>query len=1262
WSGAKEKPERTTLAFHVLSLLDAHGEAAEAADFLRALLAGAADDDRPSLSNELLNRLVQQEWSEPLEEEILSLLPRLEPKDATLDQNKYLAASAVRWVSDRLVRMREEGLLGPAKERESLSREALEKRKRESRAAARRGLVRRYAGERDRASEWARPWFEIERLCFAAELGEDLEAVDGEARELLSSVRADSGPPIDQILRERCAYVLAYAATRSRAPAGLAESLIELFTRLAAEQGKAGRGEREDGAYRIDWRVHIFRLLLALDRPDALASLLKTWIVPAEVESRWRVAYGYLMAEVGKLAEAVAAFEAVAGVDELGSREYEALADGYLALGDGARREEALVTRYKVSPEYALSDLLNQAASRLARRGEGVPEGLDEDTLRAMRALLQKASLPAQHVGQVANLYRTVKDFRLLESLADGVLGHTAEGIYPFLEQVGSVVAGVHEEATCDALAARIREHHAKVDKDLDRRALRLITLLVERRAAEVLNAPGPHGERGLEALKAAFRGAWLEGERRRMASFLASLGRIPQEAFADEQLRQLSELHRQEPPGTLDRLEIALSLHRTHWAYERFDVAIDGLTVALDEFRRSKGGIRTPEANAGVETLVGWLGNRRHFGRAEAFLGAELDAQKTQAQRAWVTRLLFQVYVDALSNDGALAIGRGAELFAAARERMESSMFRDGPDRIDDTLSRYCALHRAAHDRSRVPGAGRDFERFAKERFPELLTRAPRNTPSLASNVAQVLRDLLGPRSALAFLIERVETEPSWHRRAGQGGWAYFAYSLALWRSEVRALGDLEPRLLRIVLRELEADLLSVQPGNRAMVARHNSWFWEEKAGDFAAVAMRVIEENPDSPARLLHAAEYLWGGLELRAQAIEALLAAEGRGRLSEAGRHRLVTWLHESKRYRDSLPLLERLTSSRPDRLDYRTLQIRALHEVGRDPEAIAFLDETERRFKDQNAWNEPVIAALARTCLECGFDERSAAYFEEVIPLHQRTQRNRGVGQGTLTSYLGMLAQAYIGCGKVEKAVDAASAAVVAWGPSEENRSQALQALRTVIERIPDLDAYATRREAQVKEAGMDAPVLRKAIGLVYLARGEGAKAVAQLLAARSLQSNDPEVHTALLRAFDALGRKRDACLALLESVRSSPMNLGLYEELGDRLFALGDPEGAERAWTSTVEAQPNEAESHRLLALRRENQRRFAEAVEQWRQVVRVRTDEPEGWLALARAQVRAGDGEGAKETLRRVVQTKWESRFGDVRAQAARVLDGLSEG
>ena len=50
----------------------------------------------------------------------------------------------------------------------------------------------RFQVEWQGANEWARPWFELERLCFRAQLGEELKDIDGEVRELFASVPADS--------------------------------------------------------------------------------------------------------------------------------------------------------------------------------------------------------------------------------------------------------------------------------------------------------------------------------------------------------------------------------------------------------------------------------------------------------------------------------------------------------------------------------------------------------------------------------------------------------------------------------------------------------------------------------------------------------------------------------------------------------------------------------------------------------------------------------------------------------------------------------------------------------------------------------------------------------------------------------------------------------------------------------------------------------------------------------------------------------------
>ena len=55
----------------------------------------------------------------------------------------------------------------------------------------------------------------------------------------------------------------------------------------------------------------------------------------------------------------------------------------------------------------------------------------------------------------------------------------------------------------------------------------------------------------------------------------------------------------------------------------------------------------------------------------------------------------------------------------------------------------------------------------------------------------------------------------------------------------------------------------------------------------------------------------------------------------------------------------------------------------------------------------------------------------------------------------------------------------------------------------------------------------------------------------------------------------------------------------------------------------------------------------------------TRTDEPGGWLELARAQIAGGKKEAARKTLKEVLARTWEQRFGDVHSQAAQLLKSL---
>jgi len=651
---------------------------------------------------------------------------------------------------------------------------------------------------------------------------------------------------------------------------------------------------------------------------------------------------------------------------------------------------------------------------------------------------------------------------------------------------------------------------------------------------------------------------------------------------------------------------------------------------------------------------LINWLNTRGLHGVAETRLETEMKADVGRPQRMWLKQLLFGVYTHAVRHRGSVSFGRGRALYDGARSRMEKSMWRDGPDQVSATLGIYCNLHRWAQESHASRGAGQDLERFASDKLPELLSMAITDRNSLVQIVASMLHNLQGPLVALRLLVVQVESEPSWLEKVGRGGWKSHSWRLARWRSAAGDIGPLAPRLLKLATHALENDLMLLRSPRNEMYRASSRYFWKAKAPAFLAVALKVIETNPNSAARVLHTAKYLWSGLRENDRAINALFAADARGKLREQGRWQLVVWLHDRLRWKASLPQLEKLLADRPDHRTYLVAYIRALHESGRDEDSRARLDAAEKRFKELGQWNELILRDLARVAGVCRFHVRAVKYYEELIPLHQRTHRNRGVGSGRLSNYYGGLSRSYLALGQDDKAIDAASAAVVSWGRTHRSRTRAIASLLAILSSLKDLDGYAKRYDERVAKTGLDAPLIRKGMGAAYLGRKQPGMAIPQLLSARDLQPNDAEVHQHLLKAYDAMGDAEKAIGALMDSIRMSPLNLNLYAELGTRLEKRAQKAEAERAWTTLVEVLPNEAASHRRLAQYREQRGNHAAAVAQWRQVVRVRTNESDGWLRLAGAQIAAGDKVGARETLRHVMTTKWTA--GDAHRKAEALL------
>jgi len=429
-------------------------------------------------------------------------------------------------------------------------------------------------------------------------------------------------------------------------------------------------------------------------------------------------------------------------------------------------------------------------------------------------------------------------------------------------------------------------------------------------------------------------------------------------------------------------------------------------------------------------------------------------------------------------------------------------------------------------------------------------------------------------------------------------------------------------------------------------MYAPHWGNFWGEKTDDFARAADEVWAEQKQSGAACQYIAEYLFTALNRHGRAIEILLDAHRREVLDEGGQSRLIEYLRAENCFAQSIAILEPLVRRRPDNLQYRVWLMNAWYKTGKPDRLARLLKETDGHFHKDNRWNENAMAMLGRSCLENAIYGEAVGYLKEAIAHRQQTAPRRGIGDGTLSAYYGDLARAFGGARKTPEAVDAAAAAVVAWGRDANNRKAALEALRAVLQAAPDLDAHLARFEKEVAaKTREEDPILRKAIGLVYREKQDFGKAIEQLLIAAEVQPNDAETYQALVNCYDGLHDQQGAVEQILAWRQSAPRDIKLYEDLGTRLEKLGQATEAERAYTSIVEALPTESESHQLLAEIRQRQDRWADAIDQWRQVARIRSLEPTGLLGLAEASIHQRQFAEAAEVLAQLKRTNWPSRF-----------------
>jgi len=1281
WQSGKD--ENATDHFERMILQ--YGNEEMRARYLRARIEKTGDPTvKRRLELVLFERLLQGKWSEEAQAELLAQLPRLrstfDPKDdhakgADLDFRIRAGQSLFDWMVD----MRTQARVEETPEVNKLARRKLNALRaqilRESREAAVKVLESLEQAEEETI---VRAWITLERVrllalnqagdsrlhATAMQIIDELWAIDAQRTATdLKDATQPLVPAREELLLRRCLVTMVALAALGQSDAAAIDGLLAFldqeiahevsrnaFDSEALEVGPDETAPERPLRERIDARVWKYRLRVALDRPSELETALSQWFGGGEriAQLQFGKAYAYLLAELGRLSDACEVLKTVEKIDELSERDYRSLAQWQKVLGSQEGERESMARAFQTWNEWQLYQWLQEEVQKI---NAGVPGEMSSDVPVALLALFRKAEAPQNHMWMLQSLYGRDHDFRLLESAADAVIGQSAQKIYPFLQALGGVLASMCDEATLDRLLGRIEHLRGGERTSVDARALAMLELVTVTRALGQSSGTQSFLEHALRSLEKVRKEELMLAEARGMAELLASLGSVPP-VLAERVLALLSDLYQSVHGDLWERLSLATLVARTELNHGRADAALRTLSAALDEVRAAKGG---GVPRQGLETMSLYsstLAGRSLHREAEELWLRELEQPHLQGYRRELEAHLLQTNLIAFGAKGSVSLGSGKSLYAPLLELVREKLLeRTDESHAQRILQTLCGVFDTARKPWKI-NVGRDLSDFAFRELPKILALYQhRNSASLVNMIAQKLAEVWDSTVVVRFLVERAENEPQWLSFQNQDFWSAHSWMLAEHRMRAKLEPADEERVLAIVLEELRKDLSSRQARSRAMYDRQYSNFWGAKQKDFLEVAIGILVERADSEPTARYVAQYLVDGLAEPAVAVDALMKFYRRGRLSADGRVELCVILHRISRFRESIPILVGLVEERPDDLEQRRMLMRAYFHV-EDPDLLGRTrEEAEKHLRDKDQWQEWAIAQLAEVCLETRLLSHAAAYYEEAVAVHVKTKESRGVGDGTLGVYYRQLAQIYSLSGDTKKAVDNAAGAIVAWGDNIGERDKDLQRLVSVLRAAKDLDAYVEHLDSEVSASGVENPLLRKALGQAYLGRNEPLKAASALTVAADVAPEDLETHQLLVTAYDTAGRKDLAAAALLAGAEAASRDITLFAQLGERWTKTEREDDAERAFTNIVERLPNESESHQRLAEIREAQKRWPGAEHHFREVTRIRSMEPPGYLSLARILILEQKLDEAREVIHKLRTTRWPDHFGDIESQ-----------
>ncbi|MFO0975864.1 MAG: VIT and VWA domain-containing protein [Planctomycetaceae bacterium] len=1060
---------------------------------------------------------------------------------------------------------------------------------------------------------------------------------------------ADSATPEDKPLPARCQKLLDYVR----------------------------RGQETDPVAPDAWRAAEFGLLIAFDRPKMLEERLRIWLTAEETKkgeknaagnSRrnlsglWRIQLGNVLAELDRLEDAVALYEAAGASDELNAAEWQQLSVWQHALDRRQNMQNSLRQSWKHQTSDQLLAELNQALNTWQNSPETRTPQASEDVRFRLEILLQGTSQLDSAIRLVAQWYKATHDPLVMDSMAPFVTGRSRAHLFDVLEYSQSAINDIDQEAGFDALLrsigkekARIREKAVVRDGDeeqkrLDLMGLTVLELQASASATRITNQPEPHERAVVAAFNELAKFEWSDSERQRIAVRFHNLT-LKSKAVEAARWSALERLLLQEKSGTKGRLSIATLMARL---VERSEPEKSG-TLAETEIRTAlnAGDHESAELLGLIQFQIQHLIGQKRFSAAETLL-METTRDVFLNDRAG---LLFQIQLAALENKGRVSLSENETLYQALHDEMLKAVL--DPERADEfstDLGRYFRVLEMAHWRG-FKQAEEDARAFAAKHADALLLRRSDEEDRLISECLGALRLSKQTKEQIEFLLRQLEAEPlalQWTRPTARWtNWFDDLIAASFDRLAVvnaRAMlvrkpeaGAYQQRLNAVMKKGLESVLTLAMEEDQG-VPLDMTWYLENAvpAAEVETVVRQVAATVSDSSGDFGNLASWAEVAMENRALALEVLLVGNARSDLQFPQLDRLVSLLVEKSRLPEAQHLAGKLTDRCPMEQSSRQRLLQLLHLMGltdKVTEQIALI--RKELVPDDSSWDK--LWSLAAVASECRQWQTSLELYDLGIKAH-------GVPVLVTPPYA-VAQQGRATClselGKTPEALEALSIAWATCGQDQNLRSSIQATLQSVMTAAADLKSIIALLDRKAAENGDDSSFLRRALGKALLDREMSGDAETQLRIALQLQSQDSEAWTWLLSSLDKQLKQQAAIDALLDHSDVNRRDTGLYRELYRRWKTLNDSL-AEQAATSVIEVAPEEADHHSVLAEIRFNEGHLAACLAHRQRAADLRKEDPTLLVHLAEAQIRFGDRIAARGTLNRLATTKWDERFVDI--------------